>query len=88
MSHITYAERTSWSLKVKLDGKIVGTIQEGVENNARTYQYIPKGQKTGGDKYPTLAACKASLEAPCADDAALPVDSTQPEPASAVDSMV
>lgn len=43
---------------VYLDGKCVGTITL----TPGGYQYRPKGAKTGGDFYPTLALCKASLE--------------------------
>lgn len=59
---ISYSTRTSWSLNVRLDGKIVGIIQEYVEGDVRSYQYIPKGSKTGGEKFPTLAQCKRSIE--------------------------
>lgn len=65
---ITY----SAEYKVFIDGVRVGTIEEcygakgyGVGNRPGEiigYRYYPKGQKTGGDLYPTLAACKQSLE--------------------------
>lgn len=45
---------------VFLAGKRVGTIHQLTN---RMWQYVPKGQRTGGDKFPTLALCKASLEA-------------------------
>lgn len=56
MSHLTYTEDTQ--VIVRLDGKIVGAIRL----TAGGWQYTPKGAKTGGDFYPTLGLCKASLE--------------------------
>ncbi len=49
-------------VRVYLDGKQVGTIRELFSNTIPLYLYTPKGSKTGGDTFPTLAACKASLE--------------------------
>ena len=44
-------------VRVYLDDKHVGNILE-VSGGV---QYFPKGQKTGGEVYPTLSACKKSL---------------------------
>lgn len=44
---------------VRLDGKVVGRIfrRDG------GFQYVPNGnRKIGGEVYPTLEACKKSLE--------------------------
>jgi len=55
---ITY-EYDSVAIDVKLDGKLVGHIWKKLEG----FQYIPKGQKTGGAFFPTVRECKNSLEA-------------------------
>lgn len=48
-----------WGVDVRLDGKIVGTI----ESVATGFRYAPKGRKKlAGEVFPTLAAVKASLE--------------------------
>jgi hypothetical protein len=47
------------NMKVRLDGKIVGSIH--AFNGG--FQYFPKGSKTGGELFPSLEACKRSLEA-------------------------
>lgn len=62
MSNITYSEQTT--VTVKLDGRVIGHIKSQLWQSGRTfgYCYFPKGSKTGGDVFPTLAACKASLE--------------------------
>lgn len=44
-------------LQVRLDGRIIGEIRK-VEGG---YQYVPKGQKTGGDILPTVNAVQRSL---------------------------
>lgn len=59
---ITY-EDTPNGIKVKLEGKIVGKIRLiAVGNEPAQYQYQPAGSSIKGDPYPTLEACKASLE--------------------------
>ncbi len=60
MNQFTYITE----VQVKLNGKHVGTIREVLPKGASlsSFVYFPKGQKIGGDMYPTLAACKASLE--------------------------
>jgi len=45
---------------VYLDGKRVGTIWR----TATGWAYFPKGQKKGGETFPSLAKVKASIEAP------------------------
>jgi hypothetical protein len=54
---LTYKDTTT---TVKLEGKVIGTINE-VEGG---WQYTPKGhgKKWAGDVYPTLNAVKLSLE--------------------------
>lgn len=44
--------------KVFLDGKWVGKI---VPRHG-TYQYFPRGQKTGGGIYTSLSVCQQSIE--------------------------
>lgn len=56
---ITYREQDSAEIKVWLDGKYVGTIFSLPDGS---WQYWPKGPRSeGGEKFPTLAACKRSL---------------------------
>ena len=55
---ITYEEKHE--VKVKINGKFVGTIRF-VPNAG--WRYMPKGTRVGGEFFPTLAACKLSLEA-------------------------
>lgn len=43
---------------VRLDGKVVGVIK----NEKPGWRYYPKGQKQGGDLFPTLSECQRSLE--------------------------
>lgn len=68
---ITYKFFTAYSLKVLLDGKLAGHVNEvfdfvkgenGKVQQVRRYQYFPLGQKTGGTKYLTMGECKRSLE--------------------------
>ena len=47
------------TIRVTLDGKRVGIIYQQFDS---MWQYFPKGSKDGGDKFPTLALCKRSLE--------------------------
>lgn len=42
---------------VLLDGQIVGSIRYTIDG----WQYVPKGQKDGGEFFPTLFDCKKSL---------------------------
>jgi hypothetical protein len=42
---------------VRLDGKVVGEIR--VVSNG--YQYFPTGEKTGGEVFQNIEACKRSL---------------------------
>ena len=60
MANIIYAKvfETPETYNVFLDGRITGRIHA----IGSKYQYRPKGSRTGGDLYDTLAACKASLE--------------------------
>lgn len=53
-NEISYEDET----KVFLAGKRIGTIKF----KKGFYQYFPKGQKEGGDKFKTIAVCKLSLE--------------------------
>jgi hypothetical protein len=60
---ITYTplSGTSRSIAVFLEGKRVGSITQSVIDSQ--WQYFPKGEmEEGGDKFPTLALCKQSLE--------------------------
>lgn len=59
MSKITYAQHYGGQTRVSLEGRWIGYIKQ--EDGG--WRYYPKGWTTGGDIYPTLAACKASLEA-------------------------
>jgi hypothetical protein len=50
-------------VRVRLDGRIVGIIRpvrEGT-NDQYSWQYFPKGQKRGGEIFPTLAAWQRNL---------------------------
>jgi hypothetical protein len=50
----------SGEIRVYLEGKFTGTIHQTTDNQ---FQYWPKGPRAkGGDKFPTLALCKRSLE--------------------------
>lgn len=50
----------STSIRVLLNGKAVGTIRNDYQLG---YRYVPRaGVKHGGDYFPTLEACKRSLE--------------------------
>ena len=51
---ITYTEE----IKVFIDAKLIGTIHS-VRGG---FQYFPKGQKEGGEIFPTVSQVKASLE--------------------------
>ena len=50
-------ERVPAKVKVFLDEKLVGEIR----NTEDGWWYVPKGQKEGRDKFPTLGQCKRSL---------------------------
>ncbi len=43
--------------------KVVGQIYQGrvLMSKGDTFVYIPKGKKTGGDEFTSLAACQRSL---------------------------
>lgn len=71
MNRVTYKSiDKSTSLRVLLDGKVVGTIRN---DHQLGYRYIPRaGVNHGGDYFPTLEQCKRSIEG---DDA----PTTQPE---------
>ena len=56
---ITYTPIASRSIAVFLEGKRVGTI-EHLANGV--WQYWPKNLLDAGEKFPTLAEVKASLE--------------------------
>jgi len=45
------------TIAVLLENKRVGEIRK-VEDG---FQYFPKGQRKGGEVFPTVAACKQSL---------------------------
>lgn len=66
MNSITYDPGAPYALagrlrvRVHLEGKYVGHIEQLSDG---MWQYWPKGPKSeGGEKFPTLAACKQSLE--------------------------
>lgn len=44
-------------VKVRLDGKVVGTIKKEIDG----WRYYPKGQKVGGDLFKSLSLCQKSL---------------------------
>lgn len=55
-------ERGTTTVKVRLDGKVVGHIQPVFENEYSIgYQYVPTGTDTGGEIFHLLGACKRSL---------------------------
>ena len=45
------------NITVILDGKVIGIIKEVIGG----FCYFPKGSKTGGEIFTTIAACKSSL---------------------------
>lgn len=55
---ISYEAISAFSVKVRLGGKVVGFIKHLGEG----WQYFPINQTHGGEIYPTLPACKNSLE--------------------------
>lgn len=58
---LTYTDIEPGLIAVFLDGKRVGTIV--IEPELDGWRYFPKGKTEGGEKLPTLALVKASLEA-------------------------
>jgi len=54
---ITFKQIDPKTIHVLLENKRIGEIRT-VDGG---FQYFPKGQKKGGDVFPTLAACKQSL---------------------------
>lgn len=54
---ITYERRNNVSIKVLLDGKLVGHIKT-VEKG---YAYFPKGNRCCGETFKTISECKNSL---------------------------
>lgn len=48
-------------IKVKMSGRHIGDIKQAIGG----YQYFPKGQKIGGEIYPTIKEVKQSLEMEC-----------------------
>lgn len=66
---IEYKFKGEGYLRVMLDGKWVGSIAhvDTTDEHQGGWQYTPKGEKKGGDIFPTLALCKKSLEAPTTD---------------------
>jgi len=55
---ITYKELPNGSVRVLLDGKVVGTIGR----IAHGYAYYPSNSRSYGEVLPTLAMIKATLE--------------------------
>ena len=45
-------------IRVRLDGKIVGTIQPVLNG----WRYFPKGSRDGGETFPTVVQVQRSLE--------------------------
>jgi hypothetical protein len=57
---ITYQERSQSKILVRLEGRAVGYIlRQGREG----WQYRPYGVRAYGATFPTLEACKQSLQA-------------------------
>lgn len=54
----TVSQVPSFEMAVFLEGKRVGTIYN---IHGKGFHYVPKGQKNGGDYFPTLALCQNSL---------------------------
>lgn len=64
---ITYHDLTRGELAVYIGRTRVGVIKrrDGIRPKGKAgFQYVPKGQRIGGEVFPTLAACKLSLERP------------------------
>jgi hypothetical protein len=53
------------TVEVYLDGQLAGKIKKVSKDGTISgygWQYFPKGQTKGGEIYPSLLACKKSLE--------------------------
>lgn len=63
MSIPTFHTHANGAVDVHLEGQFVGRIGwfHTSEFAEKQWRYTPKGQKTGGELFPTLEACKASL---------------------------
>jgi hypothetical protein len=62
VTKITYKDLNPNRIAVFLEGKRVGSIYKDATYG--TFQYWPWGEmEEGGEKFPTLALCKQSLEA-------------------------
>ena len=55
---LTYKDLDAGGIAVFLDAKRIGTIN----GSSKGWRYHPKGTKIVGDAFPTLDACKKSLE--------------------------
>jgi hypothetical protein len=55
---IAYTITNEGDIAVRLDGRKVGEIRM-LPNG---FKYYPRGAKTGGESFPSLEACKSSLE--------------------------
>ena len=59
---INYVWQSADDQKVYMDGKVVGTIKRITVGSGWVWQYFPKGSKTGGEQFKSLAECHRSLE--------------------------
>jgi hypothetical protein len=61
MAELSFFQTTS--VRVKLDGRFVGTIKqlEVGPNGKVQYQYVPKGRHLGGERMDSIEAVKQSL---------------------------
>lgn len=60
---LSYKHLSETRITVLLEGKVVGHINHtGDAVYRQGWHYVPKGMKSGGDVFGTLAACKESLE--------------------------
>ena len=48
-------------VRVRLNGKAIGEIRLEASIESAGWRYFPKGQKTGGELFSSLSACKRSL---------------------------
>lgn len=63
---ITYHDLTRGEIAVYLGRTRTGVIRrrDGIRPKGKAgFQYMPKGQRTGGEVFPNLGDCKRSLEA-------------------------
>lgn len=63
MIEYEYTEgRKDCAIRVRIDGRLTGTIKPVSVDRMRGWQYFPKGQREGGEIFLTVKECQRSLE--------------------------